>query len=239
MLLGAGLRDVTAQQLPIRRYKVGDGLAHNRVRHIYQDRYGCLWVSTFEGLSRFDGYRFITYDRRHGLGNQVVNFVTEDRQGRLWVATNGGGMARLLEEKHGTAPPALELLTERKFVSYPVGDNVVNALAFDADDSPWCVTDAGLFRGREDTAGNFTFELIEEGTQPIIHSPVLADSRGALWFGIKKSDGKALILRAFMGRIFRYVLTGDRLDDVTAICEDARGRVLAATLGGRLLEFEE
>jgi hypothetical protein len=86
-----------AQQLVIRRYDVSDGLAHNTVIAIHQDRQGYLWFGTYEGLSRFDGYRFINYEVADGLGHVMINDIAEDRQGRLWVATNGGGVARLIE----------------------------------------------------------------------------------------------------------------------------------------------
>lgn len=239
-LLSTAPFDVSAQQLPIQYYKVGDGLAHNQVHHIYQDHYSYLWISTSEGLSRFDGYRFINYDRRDGLGDQVINFVTEDRRGRLWVATNGGGVARLDEER-GNARHS----SQPKFVSYLVDKdlpeaNLVNGMVFDADNAIWCMTDAGLFHGWEDSTGNLTFELIEKGTQPILHSPVLADSRGELWFGLKKKDEEgALIIRVVSGQVFKYALTSDPDDDVTAICEDMQGHLLAATLNSRILEFQQ
>lgn len=238
-LLSGALLDAEAQQLPLRHYRIGDGLVHEQVRHIYQDRFNYLWISTAEGLSRFDGYRFVNYDRRLGLGNQVINFVTEDRRGRLWVATNGGGVARLLDNE----PESVSALPQKKFVSYLIGNttaqNAINSMVFDTDNSLWCLTDAGLFRGREDSAGNFAFELIEECTQPIVQSPVLADSHGALWFGLRKSERASLVLRVISGQIFRYVLTNKSHDEVTAICEDSRGRIFATTLESEVLEFQE
>lgn len=236
LLLGV-VAHLRAQQLPIRHYRVSDGLAHDRVGHVYQDRYNYLWISTSEGLSRFDGYRFVTYDRRHGLGSQVINFVTEDRLGRLWVATNGAGVARLLDEDRGNVSTS----SQKKFVTYPVSQdpesNAVNAMVFDAANLLWCLTDAGLFRGREDSSGNLTFELVEVGTQPITKSPALFDSRGRLWFGIRKVNAPASIISVIDGKLLRYDLAPFPLDEVTAICEDAQGRVLATTLRGRLLEF--
>src|ERR1051325_8572611 len=87
-----------AQRLPFHNYGVLDGLAHMRVGAVYQDKKGYLWFGTWEGLSRFDGYRFTNYGINDGLGNAVVNAITEDRQGRLWVATNGGGVSRLIDD---------------------------------------------------------------------------------------------------------------------------------------------
>jgi ligand-binding sensor domain-containing protein len=87
-----------AQQLSVRHYDASDGLVHNHVGAIHQDRKGYLWFATWEGLSRFDGHRFTNYGEREGLKHAVVNDITEDRRGRLWVATNGGGGARLLDD---------------------------------------------------------------------------------------------------------------------------------------------
>src|SRR5215470_10714970 len=93
-------RAAQAEQLPLKTYTIADGLAHGSVVSIYQDRKGYLWFGTWEGLSRFDGYGFVNYDRRDGLPHVFINHITEDRQGRLWVATNGGGVARLVDQAH-------------------------------------------------------------------------------------------------------------------------------------------
>ena len=56
-----------AEQLPLKTYTIADGLVHGSITSIYQDHKGFLWFGTFEGLSRFDGYGFVNYDRRDGL----------------------------------------------------------------------------------------------------------------------------------------------------------------------------
>jgi ligand-binding sensor domain-containing protein len=47
-----------AERLPVRHYTVAEGLPHNSINAIYQDRRGYLWIGTAEGLARFDGQRF-------------------------------------------------------------------------------------------------------------------------------------------------------------------------------------
>src|SRR5215475_3464124 len=59
LLLISGL--LHAEQLPIKTYTTADGLAGNRVNQIFRDSHGFLWFCTYEGLSRFDGYRFTNY----------------------------------------------------------------------------------------------------------------------------------------------------------------------------------
>src|SRR5262249_7878949 len=95
------------EQLPIKTYTIADGLAHGSILSIYQDHKGFLWFGTFEGLSRFDGYSFVNYDRRDGLPHSFINHITEDRQGRLWVAANGGGGARVVGSARGKRRPRI------------------------------------------------------------------------------------------------------------------------------------
>ena len=84
LCLGLGLLRVasviSAQQLSIRHYDVSDGLAHSHVAAMHQDAKGYLWLATWEGLSRFDGYRFTNYTQRDGLCDPIINDVVEDRK---------------------------------------------------------------------------------------------------------------------------------------------------------------
>src|SRR5262250_3091393 len=70
-----GASSIYAQQLSIRHYDVSDGLAHSHVMAIHQDAKGYLWFATWEGLSRFDGYRFTNYGPRDGLGDPIINDI--------------------------------------------------------------------------------------------------------------------------------------------------------------------
>ena len=73
-----------AEHFSIRDYGISDGLPHNRVNCIHQDPKGYLWFGTWEGLSRFDGYRFVNYGTSEGLENSLINDIAEDRDGHLW-----------------------------------------------------------------------------------------------------------------------------------------------------------
>ena len=56
-----------AERLPARAYTTADGLGHDRVLCVVQDSRGFLWFCTVDGLSRFDGHRFVNYGEREGL----------------------------------------------------------------------------------------------------------------------------------------------------------------------------
>ena len=55
-----------------------------------QDAAGMLWVGTEQGLSCFDGYRFVGQPLEEGTGNESECDVTSlltDKDGHLWVGT--------------------------------------------------------------------------------------------------------------------------------------------------------
>ncbi len=140
---GAGL----AQEVPLRRLDVRDGLAHSRVTSIHQDRWGYLWFGTWEGLSRFDGYRFVNYGFEAGLERPALFAVAEDSAGRMWAADWGAGVARLDDPGPAGLP---RFRAFRPDTARRAGE--VFNLFFDRPGSLWCLTLAGVFRG--DPAGD-------------------------------------------------------------------------------------
>ncbi|MFN7624186.1 MAG: two-component regulator propeller domain-containing protein, partial [Acidobacteriota bacterium] len=70
-------RPVRAELYPFRKYNTSDGLAQNFVYRIYFDQQGFAWICTNEGFSRYDGYRFVTYDVEHGLPHRHIRDMVE------------------------------------------------------------------------------------------------------------------------------------------------------------------
>ena len=67
-----------------------DGLSHNTVRYIMQDSRGFMWLSTTNGLNRYDGYKFIAMYPKAGIPSLTENNIRqtiEDLNGRIWVHT--------------------------------------------------------------------------------------------------------------------------------------------------------
>jgi ligand-binding sensor domain-containing protein len=51
---------IFGERLPIRVFTTADGLGSSFVDGVFRDSRGFMWFSTRDGLSRFDGARFIT-----------------------------------------------------------------------------------------------------------------------------------------------------------------------------------
>ena len=74
---------------PLRTQK--DGLVHNNMRSIFQDREGNLWFGAVGGgVSRYDGHTFTTFNTFDGLAHNIVLSIFEDREGTLWFGTESG-----------------------------------------------------------------------------------------------------------------------------------------------------
>src|SRR5437667_11328820 len=120
-----------AERLPVKTYTTSDGLAHDVVYRIAQDRRGFLWICTEEGLSRFDGYEFKNYTGADGLPRGAVLDFIETRRGQYWVATADGLY------RYDPAGP-------RRFTRYAAG--AVRVLLEDRSGTVWCGTSRGLFQ---------------------------------------------------------------------------------------------
>ncbi|WP_181358602.1 sensor histidine kinase [Taibaiella chishuiensis] len=53
--------------------------------NLVQDHNGYIWISTENGLMRFNGYGFKTYTTRDGLPDNEIITLHEDTEGRLWL----------------------------------------------------------------------------------------------------------------------------------------------------------
>ena len=131
----------------VHSFSVADGLPHERVNCVMQDRKGWIWLGTWEGVALFDGRAFRTFDTRAGLPNPLVNTLVEDAQGHVFAGTNGGGIARLLVDPNERAIGA-----PARFVVVRIGstaeDNTVDVIHVDARGRMWCGAQTGLYRAQ-------------------------------------------------------------------------------------------
>ena len=77
-----------------RLYTSESGLANSQINSIYQDSNGFMWISTENGLSRFDGINFSTFRSDRSLPTSIASNMVlttfEDSHGVFWVGTSTG-----------------------------------------------------------------------------------------------------------------------------------------------------
>lgn len=115
------------------------GLPDDRVRSLFQDKKGFLWVGTVNGIAKYDGYSFKKYYRSEvnsSLSGNWAFAMAEDSLDNIWIATRQG----------------ISKLSQRteKITSYLAGegsgltDNRVNTLQFDTLGRLWAGTRKGI-----------------------------------------------------------------------------------------------
>ena len=70
-------------------------LSSSFVQQVYQDRQGFIWVSTANGLNRYDGYTFQTYTADNGLPIDNITCVIQDKNNLIYVGTSSGLYVKL------------------------------------------------------------------------------------------------------------------------------------------------
>ncbi|WP_082326434.1 hybrid sensor histidine kinase/response regulator transcription factor [Sunxiuqinia dokdonensis] len=78
-------------KLSFEQLTIEHGLANNSVRTMLQDQEGYLWFGTLNGLSRYDGKQFKTFDYDPGdstsIGNNKIRGLFQDGAGYIWATT--------------------------------------------------------------------------------------------------------------------------------------------------------
>lgn len=82
-----------------KNYGVKDGLLTATVFDITQDKNGFIWMGTNEGVTRFDGYSFSSFNTDNGLSDNVIFRVENDNKGRLWFLSQNGHLCYYKNDK--------------------------------------------------------------------------------------------------------------------------------------------
>ena len=75
-------------------YDTRTGLSHWIVSDVLQDRNGFIWLATWNGLNRYDGYSFRHIKTRPGDGtsvaSEVIRYMVPDKDGNIVCFTDAG-----------------------------------------------------------------------------------------------------------------------------------------------------
>jgi signal transduction histidine kinase/streptogramin lyase len=93
-LLLCCVNNVMTQQLYFNHLSVNNGLSQGVNNCIYRDSKGFVWISSFDGLNRFDGLSCINFrssvNEKNGLAGTLFLNILEDKNSNLWIGSNAG-----------------------------------------------------------------------------------------------------------------------------------------------------
>ncbi len=141
----------SAQHTIMRSFNINDGLVSNQVRGFYQDRNGFIWVMTWEGLSRYDGYSFRNYTLAEGLSHPLINALFEIPDGSIYISENDGSVDVMVQ---GEIQRELSKKYEQPFNQF-IPDSSSGVLA-PSDGLGIFVFDKGIFKSLNTTKTQIT-----------------------------------------------------------------------------------
>lgn len=87
-----------------------NGLPSNAVYDVYQDKKGFIWFASQDGITRYDGATFKTYQCEAQVST-AGSCIKEDKYGRIWYENFDGKLYYVLQD-------SLHALAQRSFYNY-------------------------------------------------------------------------------------------------------------------------
>ncbi len=238
-LISAQVRDIQFEHLTVE-----DGLSSNTIFSIIQDSRGFLWIGTYDGLNRYDGYEFKVYknvpEDSTSISDNMIRALHEDKYGDIWIGCGwGGGLNKYFRE------------TE-KFVRYlhdpgnpsSISSNNIYAICSDKSGNLWIGTDGGGLDYLDLGTEQFQNYKSDHNNPYNLSSNTLAalhvDKNGILWVGTYSSG-----LNKFDPQTKQFTLyktsddpSGISGNYISSIYEDRSGFLWISTQDGGLNKYD-
>ena len=109
-------------------------LAHNRVRKIYEDKEGDVWICTDHGINLYQKstgklLNFIVYDKTGKYSTAWAYDILQDQMGRMWMASYQGGVFVLDKQRLLSAISLSSAATATCVADHHFSDKGKNALS--------------------------------------------------------------------------------------------------------------
>lgn len=186
--------DSLLSQISVFQWTGNNGLKSNNITSSIQASTGFIWITTYNGIMRFDGNKVDVYDRVSipFLNTDSFYEVAESSSGKLYFASQGSGIAAY---DSGSFSPLLPLDT--------ILPNSIRCLLVENDSSIYAGSNGnGIYHIRNGKA----YKLQHEWLDNVTVLDIVKDENGQLWIA---TDGNGLV--NYDGFAFKRVTTENGL----------------------------
>ena len=175
-------------------------LSHNRVRKIYEDHDGDVWICTDHGINLYDRSsrqmrNFIVYDRTGKYSTAWAYDILQDKKGRIWMGSYQGGV--FVMDKAA-------LLSGKTIADWHFSDKGKNALSglhvgqmvMDGKGRIWVSTYIRL-----DCINPNDMKVVQVANSDVVNY-LMADSKGNIWMGDNNSVTCYYVAGTVLGNSF-------------------------------------
>ena len=220
---------------------VEDGLSGNTVLCLFQDSRGFLWVGTYSGLNRYDGYKVKAYkfddSKESTISNDMIRGICEDNEGNLWVGTNSGLNKFVRDTERFTR------FLNRDDDPSSISNNQVNAVCKDLKGDIWAATENGL--NMYDMKNKKFIRYMGDHDEPsgLKNSKLYSlyqDKDGYMWIGgnswLNKFDPAK---KEFSSVFLDPSLEAGDAGSAVSICEDHNGLLWIVMFQGGIASYDK
>ncbi len=220
-----------------------------QINCILKDSRGFIWFGTEQGLVKYDGYDYITYNQVTGENNSLsslkINALIEDKNKKLWIGTFQGGL--------NCFDPVTETFhnffsSNQDSIHFSGQD--INALELQADGTLWIgYRNGGLDRFNPETGKIINYRNQQGNNDNIINTGVSAlffDSNENLWIGTW-DNGLALLKKEEISSGWKKnpvfedhssYYNNSRINKIFSIKEDKNGHIWLSSFGEGIFYYE-
>ncbi|WP_010134779.1 hybrid sensor histidine kinase/response regulator transcription factor [Ochrovirga pacifica] len=130
-----------AQKKELTNYKIlniSNGLSHNGVTSIFKDAKGFVWIGTYDGLNKYDGFHIKQYKNTYQkdlLSSNRVRSIHQNKRGELLIGTDNGLTIHNLENEKFTK---IKILGNGALVDEP---SIIDILIHPTSNDVICATE--------------------------------------------------------------------------------------------------
>ena len=159
--------------------ETGNNIANSRVRDIYEDKGGRIWLATYKGLSIIKGNQITNYDNESypGINQSSIFTIYEDSHGGIWIGTWSGGLYYLNSHDNN-------FIHVKDNYRISQNTNVVSSFTDGPGNSVLVGTESGLlfsYNPQNQEYKTFTLKTPDNPLKSI--KALKTDSRGRIWLG--------------------------------------------------------
>src|SRR6267154_797195 len=129
-------------QSSVSQWTGDNGLISNNITSAIRDHDGFVWITSYNGIMRFDGIQVYVYDESQipFLATGAFYAVYEDKSGILWFSSQSSGVVRYRDGKFEKVDPEGKILPKS-----------IRCLLLDNDGTVWVGSNnSGLYKIRND-----------------------------------------------------------------------------------------
>ena len=238
-------------------YGTERGLSSPFLRELYVDRTETLWATSYNGINRWNGSKFVSLDAIKAPKDIQYTGIYEDNEGNYWIGTTSQGFLRLrpsiittIDREEGLWNEKMLSLTKLSGGSYLFATNCGGVYEWDGNRAiepeinkylpnlcVWSVFEDSkgqiwfgsrvLYRSNSLDEPGVTFDA-EDGFTGTQVFAITEDSEGKIWVGCING------VYVYDGTAFKKITTADGLsyNDIRAFYEDDDGRMWVGTSQG-------